>query len=1063
MATPTRRTASRSAPSSSRSARTPTRARGATGQGSVTPRKGATDDFALDPALLDDQDRALQDDIDAEGEVDDGVGYYYPPEGYYYPPAADTAPDPAFVAASAPPAVETHFAASADPFMELHLASPSARHSLPPLQYGLDSLRNSLAPSPLPMPLGNGVAAKRKRSRLRKQPIEPLANGGDHTPRAKPNGKLAKEGSAAPRANGKTSGKPVIIREEVCGFCQQPDYKNDSGPKEKLVSCAMCGRSGHPICLGFSHPKIKKKIMSYPWCCIECKPCESCRSQGDDNRLLFCDGCDRGWHSYCLVPPLKGPPQGVWYCNTCAVDFKGNNKASTSTTPVPKTSTPAPKLAASSRKGKERAMDTPLLEVQAPTPRDRKRKANTALSRDDTPLSEPPSKLRLKPNGHPKDRDKSRRARDISNPEASISTSPSGGLVLKLRVPSASRRDVEIEEEPEEQVPYGGVIEGDDADTSRTSILESDKVLFEKSRKAAENRLGGPPLPLWDPQATLSSPVPSRPSTPGPSKPGKALFKVSPGTPTLSTPGFATPTAVSVAMRPLRDRVLLQQSASTSNLPTLGNLASPVSASVTPSGHPEKINKIRFGVYDIETWYQAPYPEEYAQVPDGRLWLCEFCLKYMKSGFVAGRHRMKCKARHPPGDEIYRDGNVSVFEVDGRKNKIYCQNLCLLAKMFLDHKTLYYDVEPFLFYVMTEVDDLGARFVGYFSKEKRSPDNNVSCIMTLPVRQRKGWGQLLIDFSYLLSKKEGRRGSPERPLSGLGLLSYQSYWRNTVFQYLRTTTGRIHLKDIYTTLLDNNMINVLETVPQTPVSRHKPRRGRPPKKPRQRPEQCQFEGKDNKIVVPKRYQIVPNQVVIETVLQKFEAKGYLKLRPERLKYTPFLTARGPALRSLQTTTTADEDDDSEDEESPTPSSNKEIISTPAELDQSDTEDTPDKIAAGEDKATLQLVAALTVSPVRSLRKRSINSSNPSPEHSTHALRSTISASPANGRRRSQHGESSRGASPLKAGAAPAPPPRKRLIIESDDDDESAQDAGGDEYVEGEEDADGEDEYVEEVG
>lgn len=79
--------------------------------------------------------------------------------------------------------------------------------------------------------------------------------------------------------------------------------------------------------------------------------------------------------------------------------------------------------------------------------------------------------------------------------------------------------------------------------------------------------------------------------------------------------------------------------------------------------------------------------------------------------------------------------------------QIYCQNLCLLAKMFLDHKTLYYDVEPFLFYVMTEVDELGARFVGYFSKEKRSIDNNVSCIMTLPVRQRKGWGQLLIDFS----------------------------------------------------------------------------------------------------------------------------------------------------------------------------------------------------------------------------------------------------------------------------------------------------------------------------
>lgn len=67
--------------------------------------------------------------------------------------------------------------------------------------------------------------------------------------------------------------------------------------------------------------------------------------------------------------------------------------------------------------------------------------------------------------------------------------------------------------------------------------------------------------------------------------------------------------------------------------------------------------------------------------------------------------------------------------------------------MFLDHKTLYYDVEPFLFYVMTTAHSTGAKFVGYFSKEKRSPTNNVSCIMTLPVRQRQGWGNLLIDFS----------------------------------------------------------------------------------------------------------------------------------------------------------------------------------------------------------------------------------------------------------------------------------------------------------------------------
>jgi hypothetical protein len=91
--------------------------------------------------------------------------------------------------------------------------------------------------------------------------------------------------------------------------------------------------------------------------------------------------------------------------------------------------------------------------------------------------------------------------------------------------------------------------------------------------------------------------------------------------------------------------------------------------------------------------------------------------------------------------------------------QIYCQNLCLLSKMFLDHKSLFYDVEPFLFYVMTECDDIGARFLGYFSKEKRSPKNfNVSCIMTLPVRQRQGWGNLLIEFSEWTLGASGHAG-----------------------------------------------------------------------------------------------------------------------------------------------------------------------------------------------------------------------------------------------------------------------------------------------------------------
>lgn len=151
----------------------------------------------------------------------------------------------------------------------------------------------------------------------------------------------------------------------------------------------------------------------------------------------------------------------------------------------------------------------------------------------------------------------------------------------------------------------------------------------------------------------------------------------------------------------------------------------------------------------MKTWYYSPYPEEYEY--QKQLYICEFCLKYMRKAVTYSRHQQKCGKRTPPGIPVYFDRSaaevlnaqdtmeedriksVSVYEIDGVDEKLYCQNLCLLAKLFLDHKTLYYDVSPFKFYVLTEDTRHGSHIVGYYSKEKMMANNyNLACILVFP-------------------------------------------------------------------------------------------------------------------------------------------------------------------------------------------------------------------------------------------------------------------------------------------------------------------------------------------
>lgn len=255
-----------------------------------------------------------------------------------------------------------------------------------------------------------------------------------------------------------------------------------------------------------------------------------------------------------------------------------------------------------------------------------------------------------------------------------------------------------------------------------------------------------------------------------------------------------------------------------------------------------------------------------------RLYICPCCFKYSKDMMPWRKHVRRCEAKaFVPGTKVYThprhstsvtkprmrsaspghvatakgkgksrgdngnqpadgEGEWSVWEVDGERDKLFCQNLSLFAKLFLDNKSVFFDVSGFNYFLLVYTPpplpethtappptqaspvleplaklDISTpassspqvsavtpspspprpQIVGFFSKEKLSWDNNnLACILVFPPWQRKGLGALLMGVSYEISRREGILGGPEKPISELGRKGYRRFWAGEITRWI---------------------------------------------------------------------------------------------------------------------------------------------------------------------------------------------------------------------------------------------------------------------------------------
>eukprot|EP01080_Neovahlkampfia_damariscottae_P003925 gene3925-7136_t len=122
-----------------------------------------------------------------------------------------------------------------------------------------------------------------------------------------PTKKLYFDNSALKKNRGRPRSKPP-----QCKICKEENDKD-------MLQCTSCYKIVHTYChepnLNHIPEEFRKK-----WKCEGCKLCELCNDDENEEKIIICDRCDRGYHYDCVG--LKTIPKETWKCSECSTTEK---------------------------------------------------------------------------------------------------------------------------------------------------------------------------------------------------------------------------------------------------------------------------------------------------------------------------------------------------------------------------------------------------------------------------------------------------------------------------------------------------------------------------------------------------------------------------------------------------------------------------------------------------------------------------------------------------------------------------------------------------------------------